>query len=341
MEILPQIKIKTTKELISYVNNFASTKELFKKDFALHITNKKMPNNLSPALINSVKSVKLVETFENLVMIGGSNVSILNKNGEYILPKISFLDLHEICPESLDIGGKIINIIKLFEFLASKIKSGQSVFLDFAYPIRPTINQFGLADGILIPRSSGAFMRKGHNLEHAKDIKLGEYFGGLIGGHCTVVNDTITGLLPDFDINVIVGTGFNIGYRDGANLVNLESSHFYSQYLPLINNLAGDYDGIGLLVAGGPQKILSQNDNWGIPGIYNCLSENKKVTNAKQVFELAQSQDILANTILKLVGLLIESMLDVVAKEIKNENPKIQYTGSVIKALLEVDYLKL
>ncbi len=339
MEILPQRIIKTQADLFNFVDGFADFKELFENDFLFQLVNKGTVDSSLSGLTNQKVSVFDIESFDNLVMIGGSNVIIIRKNGDLVLPKISFLDLHQNCPNSINQSGKIINIVSLFEFLGLKIARGESVFLDFAYPILPVINQFGLADGILIPRSSGTFMRKGHNLEHAKDIRLGEYFGKLVGGQCTVVNDTITGLLPDFDINIIVGTGFNIGYRDGSSLVNLEASHFFSQYLPKIQNLAGDYHGIGLLISGGPQRIISDSDNWGIPGIFNCLTVDKKVLSAKEVFDLAKVQDCLAIAILEFVGLFVDSMISVVAKEIRITNPKIQFTGTVINALRERGYI--
>ena len=340
MEILPQKIIKNKQNLRDYVNNYTSTKELLENDFLFQIVNKGTVDSSLSGLINHKKNVRFVESFDNLVTIGGSNVSIIAKSGKIIFAKTSFLNLHKICPNSIDQTGKIINIILLLKFLGLRIGRGESVFLDFAYPIQPAVNCFGLADGVIIPRSSGTFMRKGHNLKHARDIMLGEYFGKLIDGQCTVVNDTISGLLPDFDINIVVGTGFNIGYQNGGSLVNLEASHFYSLNLPKIHNLAGDYHGIGLLIAGGPQQIILKNDNWGIPGIYNCLSIDTKVVSAKEVFDLAKIQDGFATLILEFVGILIDSLIGAVAKEIKVEKPKIQYTGTVIQALREGGYIK-
>jgi hypothetical protein len=322
---------------LEYVASLESIKEVLKKDILTQLQNKGESGSCFSNLVNSVKSVLPKESFQNFVVIGGTFVSI-HKGNEIIFPKTNYRELHSLCPQAINAEGKIINVKLLLDFLTSKIKEGESVFLDFGFPTQPLINKFGLADGLVLKNTKGGFVRKGHNLQHIQDIQIADYISGIINAKCSTANDVIAGLLPDYDIHVIAGTGVNIGFRFDNLLVNLEVAHFESEFLFRIPNLAESRNNLGFFVSGGSDKIISLKDYWGIPGVYNCLSENFIVQNAKEVFVRANQEDKLAKSVLIYAKFLVEIMLESIIEHCEFKNPKINYTGSVIKPLLESNF---
>jgi hypothetical protein len=247
--------------------------------------------------------------------------------------------LHFVCPEAISIEGKIVNVKLLLDFLASKIKQGDSVFLDFGFPTQSLINKFGLADGLVLKNAKGRFIRKGHDLQHLQDIQIGDYISKIVNAKCSTTNDVIAGLIPDYDIHVIAGTGANFGCRMNNQLINLEAGLVESEFLFRIPNLADGRKNIQAFIAGGPNIILSPEDYWGIPGVYNCLSENLKVQNAKEVFVKAYQEDKLARATLIYAKFLVEIMIESITEHFEFKNPKINYTGSVINPLLERNFI--
>jgi hypothetical protein len=325
-------------EFLEHVLNLGSIKDFLKKDILRQLENRSNPDSSFTNLINSVESVLSKSSFQNFMIIGGTFVKI-ERGNETIFPKISYSELYSVCPEAVSVEGNIINAKLLLDFLVSKIKHGESVFLDFGFPTEPTINSFNLADGVVLKNAKGNFVRKRHDLQHLQGIQIASYLSETIKAKCSSTNDVIFGLLPDYDIHVISGTGANFGCRIKNQLINLEAGLVESEFLFRIPSMADERKNIQAFVAGGPDRILSSVDYWGIPGVYNCLSENLKVKNAKEVFARASKSDKLAKAVLIYAKCLVETMIESITEHFEIANPKINYTGSVIKPLLESNFV--
>jgi hypothetical protein len=325
-------------DFLEHVQDLENIRGVLKKDILRQLENRGNTNSSFSNLVNSVESVLPKEYFQNFITIGGTFVRI-EKSDEIIFPKTSYCELHSVCPEAVNVEGKIVNAKSLLGFLASKINIGESVFVDFGFPTNPVINSFGLADGLVLKNSKGNFVRKSHDLQNIQGIQIADYVSNIVKAKCSSTNDVIFGLLPDYDIHVISGTGVNIGYRIGNQLINLEGGLSESEFLFKIPSLADGRKNVQAFTAGGPDRILSPADYWGIGGVYNCLSENLKVENAKEVFVNANQSDKLARAVLIYARFLINLMLESVIEHSKIANPKINYTGSVLNPLLMSNFI--
>ncbi len=325
-------------DFLEHVQNLDDIRQPLKNDILRQLQNKGNADSYFSNLLNSVESVLPKESFQNFVVIGGTFVSIEN-NDKITFPKTNYIDLHHICSEAVNVEGKIIDARLLLDFLVDYIAIGESVFLDFGFPTQPKINKFGLADGLVLKNSIGNYIRKGHDLRHLQNIKIADYISQSIKAKCSTTNDVVFGLLPDYDIHAIIGTGANIGYKMNGQLVNLEAAAFESEFLFKIPNLADGGKNFQAFVAGGPNLILSPADYWGIPGVYNYLTKSLKVKSAKEVFVKARQEDKLAKAVLIYAQFLVNLMLESVHQYTEIKNPKINYTGSVISPLLESKFV--
>lgn len=279
---------------------------------------------------------------EYKITVGGTNVEIRKCiDDSVLLDRTDFVNLRGQIEDAIGEDGKVYDMKKVIKYLAERIPFGSKTFLDFAYQLRTTTNENLTSGGIILPNNVGNYVYKGHDLKSLKNVEITKIVSDITGAECSTLNDTIMGLLPDKDIFGILGTGNNVGYRKGGELINPESGSTVIKTMPNIMGLMGQEQPMQAMIAGGNSHILTPEDNWGIGGVYNVLRPERPVNNSAQVFERAEDDDVLAGNVLMHAAWWYETMIKAISIHAgySESNPaKLDETGSVIKELRDSGY---
>jgi hypothetical protein len=339
------VEISTPDQFIRFVERLPEIERVVRKDIQRQLVNSGDGQRSSLKRIEVPRDIALKSlNAETKITIGGTNVEV-TKGDELILPKTDFKQLRESnvpLEDAITKGGLVVDMQAIMESLA-KLVTGYSSFLDFAYPTKYQVNEFGSAGGIILPNNFGSYRYKGHDLGSIRGKEITKIISEITGKSSSTLNDTLMGLLPDYAVLGINGTGKNTGYRKGEFLYNPETGNFSSVHMPNIPGLQGQEQPLQALIAGGNPVIKSPKDYWGIPGVHNVLEPDNLVQNSTEVFERARGGDLLSIAILKNSAWWYEMLVNGIYSyiEVEKTSENLGEIGSTLQALRKDGYVKI